>query len=1049
MINASKEFREAAEKNTAFWVTANAVLHDGTRLTLEKKDFYLAGNGIVDSSDSSEFPLGAAVEKTCTLALVNDKDQFSEYDFGNAQFAVFLNLQLSDRTEIIKRGTFVVVKKPTTGEKINLTLADHMYKADVSYTSNLTFPATALEVLQDSCLTCGIMLGDATFNNADFVITEKPTNTTHRAVIGNIAMLAGGNARIDEDDRLRILNFDRNALKNSNFDGGIMSPWSNDTSFDGGTMSPWTEGDELDGGTFDDWTAPQKFHIIKRIKNLQFDMDEATITGVKTVVDEQEYLYGENGYAITIENPLISGKEEEALQRIGDVIIGLSMRSFSCQSIAMPTATFMDPAIVVDRKGRHYPTYLTNVDFLFGGYTTVGNSIPDVAMQSSEYPSAGSAAVEQAKKEVEKKLSAYDIAVQNMNQLSANTLGFYYTMESQPDGSVIAYMHDKPTLAESIVIYKKGIDGFFVSQDGGKTYNVGYDKNGNAVLNILYAIGIQAEWINTRGMSAKDNDGNITFRVNADDGSVDIIANTFRLRGKTIEEIAKEQVGEITIPNYYGSYTPTLNNQPASSWKAEEYASHDGSIFMDFLNHKIYVFKASGTSGAWEELENEAVVDFETVFNALTNNGEWDGIFMENGHLYINTSYLHGDQISADLINLKNVSVTDANGNTTFAIDQYGNVSIRANSFSLSGNTIQSIANSAASSYANSALSAAKNYTDQQLADFDPDVNLTQQEIFNILTNNGQTQGIYLSNEKIYINASYIDTGVLAGWTINSAAKTISCKVDKNKVVLDASNGRIYVESDDSQYDSYVGTRYGTLLQGFKIETCQVDSMDVTTTSLTTRSGADIGGSLDVGGDITVSGAVKPSSTSYFENNHIKIYAYGMISTANFEVQIGGSSTSRSLSVTMQGLNSTSSGNTMVLDSNSKICRMSSSSKRYKNHVRDVELQDVDALYDLPVVFFQYKEGYLDKNDLFCGQDVPGIYAEDMEKYYPKAVRYIKKKDITFPRKISDSDELIPDDWEARYLIPAMLKLIQSQKDQIDSLEARLARLEQLIGGGA
>ena len=38
----------------------------------------------------------------------------------------------------------------------------------------------------------------------------------------------------------------------------------------------------------------------------------------------------------------------------------------------------------------------------------------------------------------------------------------------------------------------------------------------------------------------------------------------------------------------------------------------------------------------------------------------------------------------------------------------------------------------------------------------------TQQSIFNKLTNNGQTQGIYLSNGKIYINATYIATGTLA-----------------------------------------------------------------------------------------------------------------------------------------------------------------------------------------------------------------------------------------------------------------------------------------------
>lgn len=44
----------------------------------------------------------------------------------------------------------------------------------------------------------------------------------------------------------------------------------------------------------------------------------------------------------------------------------------------------------------------------------------------------------------------------------------------------------------------------------------------------------------------------------------------------------------------------------------------------------------------------------------------------------------------------------------------------------------------------------------------DLDDSLTQQEVFNRLTNNGQTQGIYLSNNRLYINASYIATGTIS-----------------------------------------------------------------------------------------------------------------------------------------------------------------------------------------------------------------------------------------------------------------------------------------------
>lgn len=45
------------------------------------------------------------------------------------------------------------------------------------------------------------------------------------------------------------------------------------------------------------------------------------------------------------------------------------------------------------------------------------------------------------------------------------------------------------------------------------------------------------------------------------------------------------------------------------------------------------------------------------------------------------------------------------------------------------------------------------------------DNSLTQREVFNRLTNNGQTQGVYLSNSELYINASYIATGTISDAT--------------------------------------------------------------------------------------------------------------------------------------------------------------------------------------------------------------------------------------------------------------------------------------------
>lgn len=101
-----------------------------------------------------------------------------------------------------------------------------------------------------------------------------------------------------------------------------------------------------------------------------------------------------------------------------------------------------------------------------------------------------------AKKQTEMQISEYDIRVQQMNQLATNAMGYYETVESQDDGSIICYMHDKENLSDSKTIWKKTVDGIFISSDGGKTYIAGVGKNGNAVLKILATEGIVADWIN-------------------------------------------------------------------------------------------------------------------------------------------------------------------------------------------------------------------------------------------------------------------------------------------------------------------------------------------------------------------------------------------------------------------------------------------------------------------------------------------------------------------------------------------------------------------------
>ena len=122
------------------------------------------------------------------------------------------------------------------------------------------------------------------------------------------------------------------------------------------------------------------------------------------------------------------------------------------------------------------------------------------------------------------------------------------------------------------------------------------------------------------------------------------------------------------------------------------------------------------------------------------------------------------------------------------------------------------------------------------------------------------------------------------------------------------------------------------------------------------------------------------------------------------------------------GLGHVSSGGHLVFDSDgATVSYLSSSSRRYKNHIRDMTDNDIQNLYKLPTVFFVYKPGYLEKDSAV---PIPGLYAEDVEQYLPLATRY--------------QNGLI-EDWNERAVIPYLIKAIQQQHEEIEALKRKVA----------
>ena len=544
MINASKEFKEKLKNGANVVNYADVTLSDGTVLNLEPKDFMIGGCAIEDKTTDGKFGVGFTIGKTLSLRIANHNEQFSQYDFYNSIINLYVAIALDDGTiEKVRKGVYYTTVPETPGDIIEVSAVDGMYLLDKDYSySTTSYPATLQTIITDACLDCGIPIGFTQFDNYLFVVDEKPESVTYRQVVSYAAQIAGYNARINNDGYLELVWFDSELIDQYNYNGGNFKVYPHDTVIRGGNFTDYGADTIISGGLFTDKVPENIF----RLKTLDVHTDDVVITGVRVNGDNHiTALFGEEGYLIEIDkNPFVYEKEQQVADYLGQRVVGLHFRPYSAQILNNPLYEPFEVVRLTDRKGNVYNSIINSISYTIGGYTNIACEAEDPVRNGSKYFSESAAAVVEARRNAEKQLTTYDKAVQNMNALAMNALGYHETVEILEDGSRIAYMHDKPTLAESQVIYKTSIDGFFVSTDGGKSYTAGFDKNGNEVVNVLYAIGIVCDWIhggtltlggtdNVNGiLQVLDSKGNIICKITKD-GLISQVGNL----NENIEEL--------------------------------------------------------------------------------------------------------------------------------------------------------------------------------------------------------------------------------------------------------------------------------------------------------------------------------------------------------------------------------------------------------------------------------------------------------------------------------------------------------------------------------
>lgn len=708
MINVSNTFKEKLQDGEQVIEIVDITFADGTKKTLEN-EIMIGNNEFSDCAESSSFPVGATVCKTMKLELDNTEDQWKDYNFYQAKVHAYLKLQTSvaepasesiwmddfyepildtdgnsivlsraaseDRYETIDKGVYTITTPEQYGEILSFTALDDMYKTNAKYYSALTLPQTVIALVRDTCESLNIPMGFSSMAHGNVVVTALPDNMTFRQLIGWAAMLETANARIDNRGYLQFIKWNFGAVEN-------------------GSLVP--------------------FKLEDYVSSPTLSSDDIVITGIRVKNKESESMFGTAGYVLELENNLLSDSDLGTVAAwIGGNLIGARFRNLQGDLIYNPLLEFGDMAYSFDRNGNKYLTPITDVSSPLNGITTVKTQSDDPIRNSSTYMSEATKALVEARQLVKDERTEREKAVERLANTLKESGGLYMTEDPQDDGSVIYYMHNKPTLEESDIVWKLTAEAIGISTDGGKTYPYGFTVTGEMITRLLYAEGINASYINAGALIVRDTNGKIIFSADIDNNQIVIDGASVRIGASPLDGLLNSMQGQIdgNINTWTGTPAPTLSNYPANEWLTDtEMSKHVGDLYYDGDSH-AYRFRNDGKGYYWERLKDtdvtKALQDSEDAL-AAAKSAQEAAALAKNMTLQLSNEY-QGISVDSD----GNYGTFPSNVNTQ-AVVMYGTQDITSDcKFTIiKSDSVTGSWNNATKTYTVTALSADDGWVD-------------------------------------------------------------------------------------------------------------------------------------------------------------------------------------------------------------------------------------------------------------------------------------------------------------------------------------------------
>lgn len=1047
MINVSNAFKQGLENGEKVWIEVDITFSDGTSKHL--KDEIMSGNNsFSDCAESSSFPIGCVICKSMTLELDNTSDQWKDYYFYMAKVHAYLKMQIDANTiETIDKGIYTVTAPEQYGEILNLTVLDDMYKTNAVHSTKLVLPQTVESLVRDACGTLGIAAGFSKMAHGDLIINELPKDMTYRQLFGWAAMLDTANARLDHNGSLQFVGWNLDATPSIELTDYISMP----------TVSS----------------------------------DDIVITGINIISGDNSETYGTSDYILSMENNLVGESDLATVAaQIGDSIIGAKFRNLQGDMAFNPLLEFGDVAYTYDRNLNQYVTPLTDVSYTINGKTTLKTQADDPIRGMSLYYSGATKAIVAARRLVEKEKNARELAIEKLQESLSVGSGLFATYVQQEDGSTISYFHDKASLAESKNVIKITSEAIGVSNDGGKTYPFGFELTGTMITKLLYAEGINADYIDSGALTVKDKGGNIIFQVNMDTNTVYMNPDILIIGDQTLTEkltamddsIAEAKNMTMQLTNDYQSITTDADGNITGTFPTVTTTAQVMYGTNDVTNDCTYtITKSNNVTGSWNDSTHTYTVT---------------GLSADNGWVDIKSTYLRALSITkrftvaklkAGKNGLQGDPGAEGKPGRTYIIEPSCTVLKRGSDKVISPNFLEFNAyyrdGDSATRYAYSGRFVIEETADgntwKTIYTSSANEISVKHYLYTILTDgsgqtvtdgNGTTVGIPrdITNIRCKLYAAGGTTDMLDMQSVavvidvdnltqtdivnilsnNGAWKGLYYKNGQLYISFSAAlggelalgganngNGVLYLYDEDGRLLSLLDNR--GLLCGYDLR----DANDYF--AIPSLSGYEMYEWDEVEGVLMASQRGVGMRWSANQDNR---YALQMLADYEFEIYLNDGVDSVSNPYTplrcthdytevfnqlkTHSVEQYTNAYTLMLKLDGTVVRSASSAKRYKDVREDIDAQSIENWYSIQTVWAKYKDGYLSSEDENSGKYMPMFLADDVEQHMPEAAIHMDGK---------------IEDWNYRVMIPAMFAMLKQQKSEIDSLKQEIDEVKQFL----